>query len=140
MVARPTQWLMVLSMIALAGTTCLPTAFAKDPRPIDGGGVTGLDLRTQLEKGLYARRPVEFEYIDEIVKLVEKKKLPRTLVTSTFIWARKRETRQLQYFQFALQARTRGLNIDMPDLRKQAVGVNLAGGEHGVNTPPIPPK
>ena len=130
----------MMLLVALVGTACLQSTLAKDPRPIDGGGVTGLDLRTQLEKGLYCRRPVEFEYIDQIIKLVEEKKLPRKLVTSTFVWAKAKETRQLQYFQFALQARARPLNIDMPDLRKQAVGISGNGGEHGVNTPPIPPK
>ena len=77
-----------------------PLATAADPPPVDAGGVTGLDLKTQLEKGLYARRPVEFEYIDEIINLVEEGKLPRAIVTTTFVWAR-RTRRRLQYFQFA---------------------------------------
>lgn len=110
------------------------TAGAVEP-PISGGGVSGLDLKTQLEKGLYVRRPVEFEYIDQIMQLVDDGKLPRDLVTSTFIWARKQPTRQLQYFQFALQARARPLGIAMPDLRKQAVGISSNGGQHGVNNP-----
>jgi hypothetical protein len=104
---------------------------ASPPPPIDAGGVTGLDLKTQLGKGLKARRPVEFEYIDEIIKLVESGDLPRSLVTSTFGWARKKQNRQLQYFQFALQARAKGLNVKLPDLRKQAVGIGSNGGQHG---------
>jgi len=106
-------------------------AFAADPPPIDGGGVAGLDLKTQLETGLKARRPVEFAYINQIVKLVEAGTLPRSLVTSTFIWARRMPSRQLQYFQFALQARAKRLNVKLPDLRLQAVGNS---GEHAVNT------
>lgn len=124
--------------VVLAALVSCPLVIAANPPPIDGGGVTGLDLKTQLEKGLYARRPVEFEYIDQIVKLVEEGKLPRKLVTSTFVWAQKNEVRRLQYFQFALQARARGLNVKLPDLRKQAIGITNNGGEHGVNTPPIP--
>jgi hypothetical protein len=96
-----------------------------EPPPIDAGGVQGLDLKTQLEKGLRARRKVEFEYISQIIKLVEDGELPRELVTTTFVWAVRQPSRQLQYFQFALQSRVRAakLNIDMPNLRKQAVGV-----------------
>jgi hypothetical protein len=100
--------------------------------------VTGLDLQTQLEKGLYARRDVEFEYLRQIVLLVEENRLPRKIVVSTFMWAKTRPTRQLQYFHFAIQARTRGMHIPLPDLNLQAVGITNNGGEHGVNTPPVP--
>ena len=107
---------------------------AAGPASINAGGVT-IDLKTQLEKGLKARRPVEFAYIDQIISLVESGKLPRSLVTSTFVWARQRPTRQLQYFQFALAARAKGLAVQLPDLRNQAVGINTNGGEHGVTGP-----
>jgi hypothetical protein len=109
---------------------------AADPGAVvAAGGVTGLDLKTQLQKGLRARRPVEFEYIDEIIALVDSGELPRPLVTTTFVWAQKQPTRRLQYFQFALQTRAKGLAVQLPDLRKQAVGIGSNGGEHGVTTP-----
>lgn len=117
-----------------ASATYGAVARAAEP-PVNAGGVTGLDLKTQLEKGLKARRPVEFEYIKEIVQLVDKGKLPRQLVTTTFVWARKKPSRQLQYFQFALQTRAKGLPVVLPDLRKQAVGIGSNGGEHGTTTP-----
>jgi hypothetical protein len=119
--------LMLASMLTVVCTT----THAAEPKPITGGGVTGLDLKTQLEKGLKARRPVEFEYIAQINSMVEDGSLPRSLVTSTFGWARHKPTRQLQYFQFALQARAKNLNVKLPDLRKQAVGINTNGGENG---------
>ncbi|HEY5311237.1 MAG TPA: hypothetical protein VIK18_01915, partial [Pirellulales bacterium] len=82
------------------GETAAQTA---DPPPALGsGGITNLDLQGQLEKGLKARRPVEFAYIAQIVELVEDGDLPRDLVDSTFGWARKKRTKRLQYFQFAL--------------------------------------
>ncbi len=128
---------------ALLATTLIGgTASAADPTPppaFDAGGVMGLDLKTQLQKGLRARRPVEFEYIDQIVQLVEDDKLPYHLVITTFGWARVRRYQQLQYFQLALQARTRGLGITMPNLNNQAVGIGGNGGYHGVNTPPFVP-
>jgi hypothetical protein len=104
-------------------------AAAADPPPsINGGGVSkNLDLKKQLELGLRARRDVEFQYIDTVVKLVEAGTLPENLVTSTFIWARRKPARQLQYFQFALRARAKKLGIFISDLSDQAVGMADAG-------------
>ncbi|MEX2115105.1 MAG: hypothetical protein WD845_18060 [Pirellulales bacterium] len=120
---RNAGWCALVLGLAVA----LP-ASAASPPPVDAGGVQGLDLKTQLQKGLRARRKVEFQYIDEIITLVEAGTLPRELVTTTFVWSIRQPSRQLQYFQFALQARVRAakLNVDMPDLRKQAVGVFFA--------------
>ena len=112
---------------------------AAGPLPFEGGGVTGLNLKTQLQKGLKARRPVEFQYIDQIVELVDKGKLPRKLVVTTYLAAQRQPRRELQYFQLALEARARGLHVKLPDLRLQAVGISGNGGTHGVNTPAIPP-
>jgi len=109
---------------------------AAGPPSLNGGGVTNLNLKEQLEKGLKARRPVEFAYIAQIVALVESGDLPRPLVTSTFAWARKKPARRLQFFQFALQARAKNLNVQLPNLRAQAVGVNTNGGEHGFGNGP----
>lgn len=120
----PLRQVLSLSVLVACLSVALP-AEAADPPPVDAGGVQGLDLKTQLQKGLKARRKVEFQYIDEIIQLVEDGDLPREYVTTTFVWAIRQPSRALQYFQFALQARVRAahLNIDMPDLRKQAVGV-----------------
>ncbi|HEX4147782.1 MAG TPA: hypothetical protein VHY20_02295 [Pirellulales bacterium] len=96
---------------------------ADPPAAIGNGVIDGLDLQGQLEKGLKARRPVEFDYIAQIVQLVEDDELPRELVDSTFVWARKKRTKRLQYFQFALQARASQQGIDTPDLSNQGVGL-----------------
>jgi hypothetical protein len=122
--------LFVIALV-LAGPARL---LAVDPPSINAGGVT-IDLKTQLEKGLKARRPVEFAYIAQVVALVESGAVPRSMVTSTYIWAQKMPVRQLQYFQFALQARAKNLTVKLPDLRGQAVGIDSNGGQHGVNTP-----
>lgn len=132
MVAFRPYYIVALASIVLCALT--HTAGAADPnRPFDGGGVQGLTLKTQLEKGLKARRPVEFDYIDQIIKLVDEEKLPRSLVVSTYLWAQRKPTRQLQYFQFALQMRAKGLDVELPNLRNQAVGISSNGGQHGVN-------
>ncbi len=130
MASRSIAWGIIISLLVANAVR------AADPGAVvAAGGVTGLDLKTQLQKGLRARRPVEFEYIDEIIALVDSGDLPRPLVTTTFVWARKLPARRLQYFQFALQTRAKGLAVQLPDLRKQAVGIGSNGGEHGVTTP-----
>lgn len=73
------------------------------------------DLKTTLEKGLRARRPAEFEFLARVVDFVEAGKLPRSLVMSTFLWARKKpDTRKVVYFQQALK--TRAAKIGVTDL------------------------
>lgn len=99
-------------------------ALAQGPAALTGGGVDpSLTLKGQLEMGLKARRPVEFKYIAQIVKLVEEDKLPRSMVDSTFLYARQKKTRQIQYFQFALDARARAAGIVVPSLSNQVVNL-----------------
>ena len=138
---RPVAVLILIATSAVCSTAVAvgPVPLFSPLSPFDGGGVSGLTLKTQLQKGLKARRPVEFEYIDQIIELVDKGKLPRKLVVTTYLAAQMRTRHPLQYFQLALQARARGLNVQLPNLRLQAVGISGNGGTHGVNTPPIPP-
>lgn len=70
-------------------------------------------LRDQLEKGLYARRPSEFAFLDRVIKSVDQGKLPRSVVQSTFLYARKKPSKRLQYFQFALQLRAKKLGVKL---------------------------
>jgi len=115
----------------LASIMLSAAAVAGEPPAVNAGGVSGLDLKTQLEKGLRARRPVEFQYIEQITQLVASGALPREMVTTTFVWARKKPSRQLQFFQFALQTRAKKLPVVLPDLRQQAVGISSNGGQNG---------
>ncbi|MEX0711461.1 MAG: hypothetical protein WD278_03880 [Pirellulales bacterium] len=82
----------------------------------DGGSTTSavtVDLKTQLEKGLRARRDVEFAFIARVLELVDQGVLPRRTVQTAFNWARKKPTKKVQYFEFALRAlaRKRGIRI-----------------------------
>ncbi|HWA99433.1 MAG TPA: hypothetical protein VG713_13115 [Pirellulales bacterium] len=109
-----------LVLVALAVGLDRPLRGA-DPPAVGVNTAPGLDLKTQLEKGLRARRPVEFDYIKQVVLLVELGEMPRSLVDSTFIWASKRPSRQLQYFQYALKTRGDKLGIKTPSLNDQFV-------------------
>jgi len=71
-------------------------------------------LRQQLEKGLKCRRPVEFQFVDHVVKLVDKGELPLDIVNISYDWSRKRNSfRPFVYFQQCLVflANKRGIDI-----------------------------
>ena len=70
------RYLLLVAIVCLVSGNVLRAA---EPSAVAAGGVTGLDLKTQLQKGLRARRPVEFEYINEIIALVESGELPKPL-------------------------------------------------------------
>lgn len=75
------------------------------------------DLKQQLEKGLRARRPVEFQFVALVVNMVENDTLPLALVKSTFLWARKKAlTTQypFPYFERALRERAAKEGINIP--------------------------
>ena len=120
--------LWIASLLALAAGMSAAVATATDPPSMNGGGIpSGFDLKKQLQTGLKARRPVEFQYLDRVVTLVDTGILPRSMVDSTFMWARKKSTKQLQYFQFALRARAAKQGIFISDLNDQAVGIGGSG-------------
>ena len=75
------------------------------------------NLKQQLEKGLKARRPKEFEFVDQVVTMVGNDTLPLELVKSTFLWARKKAitTRYpFPYFERGLRIRAAKRGIDIP--------------------------
>ncbi len=61
-------------------------------------------LKEQLEKGLKCRRPLEFQFVDHVAKLVERGKLPLDLVNICFDWSRQRSNHiPFVYFQQSLR-------------------------------------
>lgn len=73
-----------------------------------------ITLRQMLIKGLKARRPIEFEYLNEIVRMVDERELPEHLVRGTFFWAYQRYVNPLQYFQEALSMRAAKIGLYAP--------------------------
>ena len=81
-------WALAVSLLGLAaGQTHLA---AQQPSTPEGANGPAVDLKIQLEKGLKARLPREFDFIDHVVGMVDNNQLPRDLVQSTFLWARVR--------------------------------------------------
>jgi hypothetical protein len=109
---------LIVALVLLIAAPWSAFSVGQSPKvPPSIGNTKLLDMKGQLEKGLKARRPVEFEYISNVVTMVENGTLPRTLVDTTFGYARK-QRRPLQYFEFALQVRAKKAGIDVPTIEK----------------------
>lgn len=74
---------------------------------------SGPDLKDTLEKGLKARRPVEFNFIALVVNKVNDGTLPVSLVNSTFLWARKHRPYPFPYFERGLRERAKKAGISI---------------------------
>ena len=68
-------------------------------------------LQETLENGLKARRPVEFQFIAMVADKVERGELPRGLVKSTLIWARRQHAWPFPYFQRGIRERARRIGV-----------------------------
>jgi len=71
------------------------------------------DLKELLEKDLRARRPEEFAFINKVIKLVDKGALPYSMVSGTYIWARKKRPHPFQYFQYAMRERAGRIGVEL---------------------------
>ena len=76
------------------------------------------DFENQLNVVLKSRRPVEFEFVATVVKMVEEDQLPLELVQSTFNWVRKKKDCRYPfvYFEKALRVRAAKLGIVVPEV------------------------
>ena len=107
MMRKSVLWL-VLSSTALVGIAM--TIPVGQPA---SAAVTASDLRTRLEKELLAVRPSDFAFVNRVIFLVDIGVLPRPLVNSTYLWARKRPRHRFQYFERALRLRARTAGIKL---------------------------
>ena len=89
-----------------------------DPRSQQGRQIS---LYDQLRVGLKAVTKSDFEFIDQVIAKVNSKELPRSLVDSTFLWARRRVAtrnkryamRPMVYFQPAMVQRARAIGVTL---------------------------
>lgn len=95
----------------------LPPPVTPADRLKEGG--RQVDLYYLLRVGLKAKTKADFEYIAEVVELVDKGKLPRDMVESSFLYARYRykthpgsfKLRPMVYFQPSLTARAKKIGV-----------------------------
>lgn len=66
-----------------------------------------------MKVALHTATPEEDGFIERVVVLVDRHKLPLDMVQSTFIWARKKPRNKFQYFKRALlyRAARRGISL-----------------------------
>jgi hypothetical protein len=79
----------------------------------DTGTSTTPKLKDTLEKGLKARLPSEFAFIDEVISKVDDGTLPRSMVESTFLWARRRQIHAFEYFEQGLKVRAAQIGVSL---------------------------
>jgi len=78
--------------------------------PIAPGGP---DLQTTLQMGLKARRPVEFQFIAQVVQLVDDGTLPSSTVITSFLWARRHRPYPYMYFEFSIRNQAAQMGISL---------------------------
>ncbi len=107
-------------VVALLCFCILPTS-AQQSSSANSRQGRQLTLKKQLTVGLKAVTPGDKAFIDKVVIKVDEGKLPRSLVDSTFLWAREkadarsyaRSLRPMVYFQPGLIARSKRLGIEL---------------------------
>ncbi len=111
--------LMALLSLSSAATTCAASDAVEQEAPALRPTVAAEvgDLKLQLEKGLRARRPQEFEFVEMVVTMVSDDTLPLDLVKRAFLWARKKATTvryPFPYFERALRELATKQGIKIP--------------------------
>jgi hypothetical protein len=127
---RILTWALLVAACALVGGAALnaqqpatpsnPTTpvTPSDPRSQQGRQIS---LHDQLRVGLKAVTKADFAFIDLVVAKVNARVLPRSLVDSTFLWARRRVAtrdpryamRPMVYFQPAIIQRARAIGVTL---------------------------
>jgi hypothetical protein len=90
-------------------------------------GTTRVSLRVQLERGLRAMRPVEFQFLREVLKQVKAGTLPKDIVEQAFLWAHRQPRYRVQYFEKALKSLARRNQITFT--------TTVSSFDPGFNTP-----
>lgn len=88
---------------------------ARAEAPALGKGLSSsLTFKTQLEKGLKARRPSDFTFISTVVSAVDNGTIPQKMVNETFDFARSKSTKYpFIYFQFAIRKRAEKIGVTL---------------------------
>jgi len=71
------------------------------------------DLQETLENDLQARRTEEFEFIEKVVRHVNRGVLPETLVRRIHLWARGKSRHPYQYFERAMRIQARRFGVKL---------------------------
>lgn len=108
------RWLAAAIIAALLGSWAIWRAPAAAEDLIFRDGTTRVSLKIQLEKGLRAMRPQDFDFLSVVLQQVDEGKLPRDLVETAFLWAKRQRSFRVQYFEKVLRAlaQRRGIQFE----------------------------
>jgi hypothetical protein len=100
-------------LAAIAALSCfgITTALGQEQSPAGLGKAASTSLRKTLEAGLKARRPEEFAFLALVSRKVDEGVLPRSLVESTFFWARRQGRTPFVYFQSGVRLRAKRIGV-----------------------------
>lgn len=105
-------------ILAVSILLAMTAAAVLAPQETAASGVIAVDvadLKEQLESGLQARRPAEFQFIATVVAMVDNNQLPLRLVKETFHWVRTKRFRyKFPYFERGLRIRAARVGIAIP--------------------------
>ena len=107
--------ILLIGLISVGATLSISFAQVqiRDPLPSKTGRIA--TLKDQLEKGLRARLPAEFAYINAVLQKVQQGRLSTRMVLSTFDYARRRNRRRpFPYFERALGRQATRLGVQLP--------------------------
>lgn len=102
---RPTTFRRCLRTLALASVLGVLVAGSVEAQADELPAELQIELSELLHTGLRTRLPEEEAFIDHVVDLVARKKLPLDLVVGTFLWARRRPPYPFPYFERGLRIR-----------------------------------
>jgi hypothetical protein len=99
--------------LALAATLVVGLTLARRAATA-ADGTTGpqVTLKVQLEKGLKAMRPQEFEFLAVVEQQVADGDLSADLVNTAFLWARNKHRYRVQYFEKSLIQLTKRAKVE----------------------------
>lgn len=73
-----------------------------------------VSLKNTLEKGLYCRKPNEFEFVALVAQKVEQRQLSAEVVLSMFKWSRERRPHfPFPYFEAGIRQRAAALGVQL---------------------------
>jgi len=78
--------------------------------PADAGAPLDVDM---MKAALRTETAEENGFIDRVSDLVVKDVLPRDMVDSTFLWARKKADHKFQYFKRGLKRRAKEIGVKL---------------------------
>ncbi|MCE9605839.1 MAG: hypothetical protein K8U03_13165 [Planctomycetia bacterium] len=103
----------LLSAVVLSGFAHAARLIAEPPT-LGKGLSPSFTFKQQLEKGLKARRPSDFTFIQTVVANIDNGSIPQKMVNETFDYARSQSSHYpFIYFQFAIRKRAAKLGVTL---------------------------